>query len=65
MPASQTAPFTATEYREMLEDGRRYQIVEGELFLAPAPNTFHQFVQKNLLRILENHLLQHPLGVRC
>lgn len=30
--------------------------------MAPAPNLFHQFVQKNLLRILDNYLLQHPVG---
>lgn len=30
--------------------------------MAPAPNTFHQFVQKNVLVILQNFLLQNPLG---
>lgn len=42
MSAPQLAPFTAADYREMPDDGRRYQLVEGELFIAPAPNTFHQ-----------------------
>ncbi len=62
MSAPQIAPCTIADYREMPDDGRRYQVVEGELFTAPAPNTFHQFVQKNLLRILDNYLLQHPIG---
>ena len=62
MSAPQIAPFTAADYQEMPDDGRRYQLVEGELFKAPAPNTFHQFVQKNLLRILDTYLLQHPVG---
>jgi Uma2 family endonuclease len=62
MSAPQLAPFTAADYREMPDDGRRYQLVEGELFIAPAPNTFHQFVQKNLLCLLHNFLLRHPLG---
>jgi len=62
MPAPQTALFTAADYRAMPDDGRRYQLIQGDLIMAPAPNTFHQIVQKNLLRILDNHLLQHPLG---
>ena len=30
--------------------------------MAPAPNTFHQFVQKNLLRILDTYVLTNPVG---
>ncbi len=62
MSAPQTAFFTAAEYREMPDDGRRYQLVEGELFMAPALNTFHQFVQSNLLYMLKHYLRQHPIG---
>ena len=62
MSAPQIAPFTATEYRAMPDDGLRYQIVEGDLFVTPTPNTFHQFVQKNLLRILDTYVLAHPVG---
>jgi Uma2 family endonuclease len=46
----------------MPEDGKRYQLIEGELIVAPAPNTFHQIVQKHLLRILDSYLLQHRIG---
>jgi len=62
MPALQTAPFTATEYRAMPDDGRRYQIVEGELLMAPAPSTFHQTVQANLICLLRPFVLRHNLG---
>jgi len=62
MSASQIELFTAADYRSMPDDGKRYQLIEGELIAAPAPNTFHQFVQKNLLRILENYLLENPIG---
>jgi hypothetical protein len=31
MSAPQLAPFTAADYREMPDDSRRYQLVEGEL----------------------------------
>jgi Uma2 family endonuclease len=62
MSATHVAPFTAAEYREMPDDGRRYQLVEGDLLMAPAPNTFHQIVQTNLLYLLRGYLLKHPLG---
>lgn len=62
MPGPQTEVFTAADYRAMPEDGKRYQLIEGELIVAPAPNTFHQIVQGNLHFILKNHLVAHPLG---
>lgn len=62
MSAPQIAPFTAAEYRAMPYDGRRYQLVEGELFMAPAPNTYHQTILLNLGRLLSTHLLSHPMG---
>jgi hypothetical protein len=60
MSATHVAPFTAVEYREMPDDGRRYQLVEGEFFTAPAPSTFHQIVQTNLVYILRGFLLTPP-----
>ena len=62
MSAPQIAPFTAADYREMPDDGRRYQLVEGEFFMAPAPNTFHQSIQANLICILRPFVLQHASG---
>lgn len=62
MPAPQIELFTAADYRAMPDDGKRYQLVDGEFIVAPAPNTFHQFVQKNLLRIIDTYLVRHPLG---
>lgn len=62
MSATQSEVFTVADYRAMPEDGKRYQLVEGELIVAPAPNTFHQIVQVNLVRILATYVLQHRLG---
>ena len=62
MRAPQIELFTAADYREMPDDGKRYQLIEGELIMAPAPNTFHQFVQRNLLRIIDTYLVRSPLG---
>lgn len=62
MSATQSEVFTVADYRAMPEDGKRYQLVEGDLIVAPAPNTFHQFVQRNLLRILDTYLLANSVG---
>ena len=62
MAASQIEVFTAADYRAMPDDGKRYQLIEGELIVAPAPNTFHQFVQKNVLWILETYIRRNPRG---
>ncbi|MSU49054.1 MAG: Uma2 family endonuclease [Opitutus sp.] len=62
MLAPQIERFTSADYRQMPEDGKRYQLCEGEIIMAPAPNTFHQIVQGNLLYILKSHLLRHPVG---
>jgi Uma2 family endonuclease len=62
MSAPQIELFTAADYREMPDDGKRYQLVEGELIMAPAPNTFHQVVQGNLHYMLKAYLMAKPLG---
>jgi len=62
MSAPQVELFTAADYRSMPEDGKRYQLVEGEIIMAPAPSTYRQIVQGNLHFLLKGYLLKHPLG---
>ena len=52
----------AEEYRSLPETGRRYQLIEGDLYMAPAPNRFHQDVSFNIGFILAKYLEEHPLG---
>ena len=56
-------PLTAAEYRTLPETGPRYQLVEGDLYMAPAPNRFHQDISRNLTVSLANYLSTHPVGV--
>ncbi len=62
MSAPQVELFTAADYRSMPEDGKRYQLIEGEIIMAPAPNTYHQVVQRNVLVLLDNYLRRRPMG---
>jgi Uma2 family endonuclease len=50
------------DYRLMPETGPRYQLVEGELIISPAPNRYHQDISRNLEYILLHYLETHPLG---
>jgi Uma2 family endonuclease len=45
-------PFTYDDYRQLPEDGRRYELMEGELFVSPPPSTRHQTVLVHLLNAL-------------
>lgn len=56
-------PLTVAEYRNLPETGPRYQLIEGDLYMAPAPNRFHQDISRNLQAILVNYLSTHPIGV--
>ncbi len=56
-------PLTVAEYRILPETGPRYQLIEGDLYMAPAPNRFHQDVSRNLMITLANYLSVHPIGV--
>jgi len=55
--------LTVAEYRNLPETGPRYQLIEGDLYMAPAPNRFHQDISRNLQVVLTNYLSAHPIGV--
>ncbi|MGH8021844.1 MAG: Uma2 family endonuclease [Opitutaceae bacterium] len=63
MPPSSTRVelLTADDYRATPE-GSRYQLVEGELIMAPAPNRFHQDIVLNLAEMLRGHLRRQAGG---
>ena len=41
--------FTVSDYMSMPDNGKRYELLDGEIFLAPSPTFRHQGVQKNLV----------------
>jgi Uma2 family endonuclease len=62
MPAAQLQPLTAEDYRMMPETGPRYQLIEGELLMAPAPNRYHQDVSGNIVFLLREYLERRAIG---
>jgi Uma2 family endonuclease len=53
--------FTYQDYLHLPED-RRYEIIEGELFMIPAPESYHQKVSRNLVFILWGFVKGEGLG---
>lgn len=47
-PHTRRPPLTYEEYRLLPEDGQRYELMEGDLFVSPAPSTRHQTISRRL-----------------
>jgi Uma2 family endonuclease len=63
MPRLTTAPpLTIADYRLLPETGPRYQLVEGDLHMAPAPNRYHQDISRNLELVIGQYLKKSKLG---
>jgi Uma2 family endonuclease len=62
MPAARAPMVTVEDYRNLPETGPRYQLIEGDLHMAPAPNRYHQEISRNLELILGTYLKLNPMG---
>lgn len=45
------------------EDGKRYEVIEGELFVSSGPSIYHQLTVHRLQVNLQRFLDEHPLGI--
>jgi len=50
------------EFRQLPIDGKRYELVRGEVHVTPAPPTRHQFTVQNLAGSLWPHVVKNNLG---
>ena len=55
--------WTAELVRQLPDDGNRYEVVDGELLVSPAPSQYHQRAVLLLWRLLEDFLRTHEIGV--
>ncbi len=61
MTAPTSLRFTYEDYLLLPED-RRYEIIDGDLFMTPAPTPYHQQVAFYLARALSNHVEAERFG---
>lgn len=54
--------LTYQDYRLLPDDGKRYEILDGDLYVTPSPTARHQIVSANLLSALADHVRAHGLG---
>ncbi|HKJ68247.1 MAG TPA: Uma2 family endonuclease, partial [bacterium] len=53
---------TYDDYRRLPDDGKRYEIIEGELYVTPAPGTLHQFTVVQLATTLNIQIQKKDFG---
>ncbi|HLY60265.1 MAG TPA: Uma2 family endonuclease [Terriglobia bacterium] len=55
--------LTYDDFCLLPSDGKRYEIIEGELFVTPAPNYYHQIIVTRLTRHLSAFVEDNRLGL--
>ncbi|HXX22402.1 MAG TPA: Uma2 family endonuclease [Terriglobia bacterium] len=62
MGAEVITKVTFEEFRQFPVDGKRYELLHGEVHVTPAPATRHQFTVQNLAVSLGPHVIKNNLG---
>lgn len=62
MSVRPATPWTYEDYLHFPDDGKRYELVDGEVFVTPAPNIRHQDIVGWLFVQLYEHLRRHGGG---
>lgn len=63
MPALEHRYWTAADVRELPDDGNRYECIDGELLVTPAPRGRHQYALPEMFRRLDAYVTLRGLGV--
>ena len=61
MPAQHTE-WTVEMVRALPDDDNRYEVIDGELFVTPAPSVVHQRAVRELLYLLGPYTSAHAIG---
>jgi len=54
--------WTLAELHRLPDDGNRYELVRGELFVTPAPSIAHEAIVNALASRIEPYVIAHRLG---
>jgi len=58
-----TKAWTLEELHRLPDDGNKYELVRGELFVTPPPNEDHEVIAARLTDIVAPYVRRHGLGV--
>lgn len=62
IPADSRIRLTYDDFVQFPDDGKRHELIDGEHYVTPSPNTRHQAVLWNLVAVLAPYLEAHPIG---
>jgi len=54
--------LTNADLEAMPDDGNRYEVIDGELYVSSAPSFIHQKILINIGIAIGNYLREHPIG---
>ncbi|MEW6619844.1 MAG: Uma2 family endonuclease [bacterium] len=60
--ATKEEKWTYEDYVQFPDDGKRYQIIQGEVYMSPAPVPYHQRISAKLFEILQQFVKINKLG---
>lgn len=60
---SENLKFTYEDYLVIPDDGKRYEIIEGELFMTPAPILKHQDILREFSNRIDSFVKKNNLGI--
>ncbi len=60
--STETKSWTLEELWRLPDDGNKYELLDGELFVTPAPSEVHEDVLARLTRILDPYVARYGLG---
>jgi Uma2 family endonuclease len=60
--STETKPWTIEELQRLPDDGNKYEVLDGELFVTPPPSEAHEDILARLTRILDPFVAKHQLG---
>lgn len=54
--------WTVADLADLPDDGNRYEVLDGELYVTPAPSYDHQAALQMLYRLIADYLDREPIG---
>jgi Uma2 family endonuclease len=61
-PSSPGQKLTYDDFLLFPEDGKRHELIDGEHYVTPSPNTRHQRVSGNIYLVIGSWLEEHSVG---
>jgi Uma2 family endonuclease len=62
VPGPEQGQWTYEDYAAIPDDGKRYEVVNGVLFMSPAPDKWHQKTVGRIFRYLSAHIEDTGIG---